>query len=224
MDFQVRIGQNNFIIARVRAYIVKHAPDSRRFGAKTAIIALNLCLFSLGAFVNVLAADPTLQNTLHQISDQNLNVSLPAIEKLGQSKDPEVMAALMQAFSQEQRPVVRRYIVDALGCLKNIGTLPILKIALKDPDPQIRLSAISALGLLSGPEVDDALIQAAAQENHPGVKAHLAYQLQWSGHARASAVLQNLANDADPQVKKFAEMSIRNRQQQAAPSGGQDQK
>jgi HEAT repeat protein len=187
-----------------------------RANARTEIakIALIICSLSFAVPSSTFALSKALQQAATNISDVKLTICLPAIEKLGHSKDASAAAPLISAFASEQRPLVRRYIVDALGLLKNNAAIPTLGQALQDTDIQIRQSAVAALSLIGSPAAHDLLIKAAGQEKEAAVKTHLAHALGHSSHPKASEALKKLTSDADPDVRRLANSGLQNQQKQ----------
>ena len=203
MKDRILIGMSKFL-SRARAC-------TRTEGAKIALI---ICTLSFGTTTISFALNGALQQAANTITDAKLNICLPAIEKLGRSKDASAVAPLINAYAAEQRPLVRRYIVDALGLLKNNAAIPTLDQALQDPDIQIRQSAVAALSLISSPAAHDLLIKAASQEKDASVKRHLAHALGHSSHPKAGQALQKLAGDADPDVRRLAQNGLQYQQKQ----------
>ena len=203
MKVRIFVGWSKFL-SRARV-------SARTESAKIVLIicSLSFCVPSLA-----LALNSTLQLAANNISDGKLNICLPAIETLGRSKDASAVAPLINAYAAEQRPLVRRYIVDALGMLKNDAAIPTLANALQDPDIQIRQSAVAALSLIGSPAANDLLFKAAGREKDRSVKTHLAHALGHSSHPRAGDALKQLAGDADPDVRRLANNGLKYQQKQ----------
>jgi HEAT repeat protein len=203
MEIRIFVGMSKFL-SRARA-------SARTEEAKIALIicSLSFCVPSFSFALN-----NNLQQAANKISDAKLTICLPAIEKLGSSKEASAVAPLASAFAAEQRPLVRRYLVDALGNLKNNAAIPTLAQALQDPDTQIRQSAVAALSLIGSPAAHDLLIKAASQEKEAAVKTHLAHALGHSSHPRAGEALKKLSGDADPDVRRLAETGLKMKQKQ----------
>src|SRR5262249_11510614 len=87
----------------------------------------------------------TFEENVKAISDAKLDSCLPSIEALGHSGRSDAADALVKAYDLEKRPLVRRYIVDALGLLKTQSARPVFMKALGDSDVQVRQSAVVAL-------------------------------------------------------------------------------
>ena len=156
MDFLFNIGQSIFFFARTRTRIEKIQP--------IFIFGLALFVLSTGFAAAPKKWDAQTTQEIQNITNSQTQICLPAIDALGHSNNAQVVQPLSIAFSQETRPVVRRYIVDALGNLRNHAALPTLKLALQDQDLQVRQSAVAAVGLLSPTDVQETLIAQAAIE------------------------------------------------------------
>jgi HEAT repeat protein len=203
------IGQAQFFFARVRVRIYSGARSPRRPGSSLLLIALifSSFLLSLPAF----ALDPSLKPALKKIADPKLSVCLPAIESLGHSRSPEVADTLAAALLTEKRPIVRRYLVDALGLLRQPSTAAAVIQALRDPDPQTRVSATIALEAIGTPESEKALFNQAAQENEFSVKAHLVHVMGRSSNPKAQEPLKTLTNDDDDAISQMAQDELDNK-------------
>ena len=118
------------------------------------------------------------------------------------------MTALINAFEHEPRPLVKRYIVDALGRIGHRAAVGTLQTALQDPDEQIRQSAVVALSTIGGPQAEDALITHAANETSYAVKAHLAPALGRCKSGQALDQLNRWTGDKDPVLKRLADEGI----------------
>src|ERR1700687_2434896 len=163
MELTFLISQNIFSFARACV----------RTRSMVILIASIFASFFLS--LPVLALDPGLKTALKNISDSKMNVCLPAIESLGHSGRPEVADTLAAALQTEKRSIVRRYLVDALGLLRQPSTPPAVIQALNAPDPQTRVSATIALEAIGSPESEKALFDRAAKENEFSVKSHLVH-------------------------------------------------
>ena len=66
-----------------------------------------------------------------------------------------------------------RNIAIALGNLKSTGSVPTLAQALQDSEPLVRGHAAWALGEIGGEKAQQALLEAAAEEENPQVKEEI---------------------------------------------------
>ncbi len=196
MELTGFIGQGIIFFTRTRARI-KRSSFIFTFG-------LVLWLLSASYAANTKQIDPKTVQQLQSVNNAQLQICLPAIESLGRSKNAAVVIPLADAFAQETRPVVRRYIVDALGNLRNRASLPALKQALRDPEVQVRQSAVASIGLLGADDVQDALLEQAAREHDPAVKRQLVHQLGLLQTPEATKALRTFSQDGDLTVRDMA--------------------
>ena len=205
MKLQDRIGQSNFFFTRARTRVRSLVVTPVKTGAQW------LLMFWVPAFagmtaINLSAADidAKTQQQLQAIQNANTQICLPAIQALGHSNNSAVVQPLADAFTQENRPIVRRYIVEALGYLRNRSTIPTLKQALNDSDVQVRQSAVAAVGLLGAGDVQDILLADAANEKDPVVKRQLVHHLGLLHTPGAINALKTFKRDSDPAVSRMA--------------------
>lgn len=197
MDPRLFIEQKIFFFARARTRLYR-----------ALLVAASSALF-LAVIFPSFAIPSDRQQTAANISHPQLSVCLPAIEKLGLSKDPNAVAPLAQAVADEQRPLVRRYLVDALGHLGYAEGRPTLIAALRDPDVQVRISAIAALSIVGGKESEAALRSHVDAETDSDVKAHLIFHLGMTHSAEDLKELQRLKVDADPRIRRMADEELK---------------
>jgi HEAT repeat protein len=161
------------------------------------------------------ALDKKLAKATTQISDSNLDICLPAIELLGHSRNGEIVNVLTQAFANEKRALVRRYLVDALGLLGRRLGQPTLVKALSDSDAQVRQSAVVALSSYGDTASQQLLLDRAQNEQNFAVKAHLAQALGRSKHPQAKQRLQQYSQEADPKLRQVAKEELTRRSKNA---------
>ena len=84
-----------------------------------------------------------INELVRQLRDSNPDVRSGAVEALAKAGNPETVAPLITALQDESESVRGR----ALQGLKDIGspTVPLLIVALENPDPQVRRKASCAL-------------------------------------------------------------------------------
>jgi HEAT repeat protein len=148
--------------------------------------------------------DAETSSKLQAITNAQLQICLPAIEALGRSNNPAVIKPLADAFALENRPVVRRSIIDALGSLRSRSAIPTLKQALNDPDVQIRQSAVAAVGLLAASDEQAILLEHAAGEKNPLIKRQMVHHLGLLQTPEAKNALKAFSKDSDASVRDMA--------------------
>jgi HEAT repeat protein len=201
MELRNLIGQSNFFFTRACTCL----PAGRR--ARSILFVFALVLASISSSIiadSNFPLDAQTQQQLQAIQNANTQICLPAIEALGRSNNPAVVKPLADAFAQENRPVVRRYIVEALGYLRNRATIPTLKQALNDPDIQVRQSAVAAVGLLRASDVQSLLLEHAASEKDPVIKRQIVHHLGLLHTPEAKNALKTFSQDKDATVRDMA--------------------
>jgi len=116
-----------------------------------------------------------------------------------------LFAALSPSRAEDVR--VRRYLVLALGKLKDRSAVPALLTAANDPDPETRLYSIWALGMLGDPRAKDVVEQASRSED-PGMRKMSAYVLGKLGDKSAVPRLKVLLEDRVPDVRWNAAIAL----------------
>lgn len=123
-----------------------------------------------------------------------------AAEALGAIGDPTALEPLADRFGQEPSTTALAGIVKALGELKDVSALPVLRQALEKADP-VRCKAIAALAEIGGPE---AVRLVTDQLNHPSgpVRYQAVTALGRIGSAMSTTHLEPLVTDADEMVRR----------------------
>jgi HEAT repeat protein len=196
MELRNRIGKSNFFFAHARTRVY-------RSWMLSAVAACGF-LAARADSANPNPLDAQTQQQIQSIQNANTQICLPAIEALGRSKNPAVVKPLADAFAQENRPVVRRYIVDALGNLRNRTAIPVLKLALNDSDVQVRQSAVAAVGLLGASDAQNILLEHAANEQNPIIKRQMVHHLGLLHTPEANNALKTFSHDSDATVRNMA--------------------
>jgi HEAT repeat protein len=204
MKLQESIGQKNLFFARTRVY--------RKY--ILSAFALSGLLITQADSATPSPLDAQTQQQLQAIQNANTQICLSAIQALGKSRNPAVVQPLSNAFAQENRPVVRRYIVDALGNLRNRAAIPALKQALNDPDLQIRQSAVAAVGLLGAGDVQAILLEHAAIEKDPVIKRQMVHHLGLLNTPESKKALKTFSQDRDQTVRDMAGQQLRTAKQE----------
>jgi HEAT repeat protein len=179
--------------------------------SRSAKISMILFVFICTPIPAAWTLDKNLTQASQQVNAEKLEVCLPAIEMLGRSHNGDAVAPLTLAFDLEKRPLVRRYIVDALGQLGSRDGQPTLVKALKDSDSQVRQSAVVALSSFGDAASQQAIINQAQTEKNFAVKANYAQALGRSRHRDSAKKLEAMSRDADPKLRKIAQDEIQKR-------------
>jgi hypothetical protein len=91
--------------------------------------------------------------------EKDWRIRAAAASGLARIADAKASTAVLAALKTETAAPVRRYLLSAAGRLDPAGALPLLRTALSDPDPRVRLGAIEGLAgcLRQGPQRGQAL-------------------------------------------------------------------
>ncbi|MBR8837738.1 MAG: HEAT repeat domain-containing protein, partial [Stigonema ocellatum SAG 48.90 = DSM 106950] len=125
-----------------------------------------------------------------------------AAEALGEIKDSQAVAALIQALNDEDSDV-RYSAANALGEIKDTQTVAALIQALNHEDYYVRRIAAEALGKIKDTQTVAALIQ-ALNHQYSDVRSRAAYALGEIKDSQAVAALIQALNDEDSHVRSRA--------------------
>jgi HEAT repeat protein/ATP/ADP translocase len=123
------------------------------------------------------------------------------------ARDPRVLGELRAALDASQ-PGARRLAVDLLGRLGGDGATEPLVRALGDPDPEVRVAAVRALGA-TGDRADSPIsrsIAGALVDSDPAVRAAAVRATSRIDGSALDAERDRLAADPDPNVR--AEVAV----------------
>ena len=111
------------------------------------------------------------------------------------------------AWAADEDPQVRRYLVTALGYLRDRRAVPALLLALGDSDPDTRLWAAQALGTLGDPAAVDGLAGRLVDED-PAVRKQVVWSLGEIREPRAVAPLRGVLDDPVEDVRWNAALAL----------------
>ena len=195
------IGKVIFFFARAHARTRSRVLEIGWFYGAISLFAASIAL----------AASPVVNTAIKNISSQNLDLCLSAIDALGKAKEMTGAIALAAAYESENRVLVKRLIVEALGQIGRAeGRAAVIK-ALGDADAEVRQSAVISLSLIGGRESDQAIVKQAANEQNKAVKLQMMSALSRSRGPRAFGRLQQLKDDDDAEVSDRADQEIQKR-------------
>ncbi len=98
------------------------------------------------------AIPPALAHEISRLSDTDPGVRFDAVDKLLQSKDLNVLPALVGAL-RDPDLFVRRYVADGLAAFRHVDAVDALIEALADPESIVRDTAYSSLKTLTGQKI-----------------------------------------------------------------------
>lgn len=172
--------------------------------------AANLCLKNVNP--------PIYQPVVDLATSKDYDTRMKAaneLAKMGKDAAPTV-PALLEFLKDGAKPGDRASIVKSLGDVgaadKEITPM-IAQLAIKDPDPAVRLAAMKALPKMSdsGGQLGVVLEAAAKDKNMANrVEAITVLGTIGKGNQDAIKVLQGMLNDAAPQVREAAKKALAN--------------
>jgi HEAT repeat protein len=139
------------------------------------------------------AAAPLL---VDQLDDGDPRAREAAALALGRIGNPEVAWAPLASKLRIGGPAVRFQAAASLAEIDAERAAPLLRVALRDEDPEVRANA--AAGLADAPhdaETIEALAKAAETEKQPEPRFEAAYALARHGDKRATLVLHDFLRD-----------------------------
>ncbi|HEV8433646.1 MAG TPA: PilT/PilU family type 4a pilus ATPase [Thermoanaerobaculia bacterium] len=113
--------------------------------------------------------DPRIvPSTIALLKDPDWWIRIAAADTLGRLKDSRAVEPLMAALAD---PDVRWAAVESLGRIGDPRSLPALGKMLADPTPDVRIEVMQALRHFKHPQVQNALLQMAANDPERNVRA-----------------------------------------------------
>lgn len=123
-------------------------------------------------------------------------------------RTPASARALNQALSREEDAQTILVLLDAIGSMPELASVPAISSKLARPEVPLRKRAAYVLGLAGGPRAERVLTQALLRENDAEVKAMLLQSLSVCGSADSVAAIQNATRDSRPHVRAKAEETL----------------
>jgi HEAT repeat protein len=135
--------------------------------------------------------DPrVLDRLLDAAADPSHRIRAAAMRAFGRrEREPSAIAALRRGLADPD-PWVRYYACQALGRLKERAAADAVAALVRDEAGHVRLAAIEALAHLETPSAFDALLECA-------------------GTPEIDELIQRLAADPDPEVRRLAERILK---------------
>lgn len=106
--------------------------------------------------VRTLAAYPSEQSRViiaAALKDPDVDVRVTACEALGKLGGPESGRLLGQALAHDTSVDVRIAATKALGAMQDPQAVPVLAVALEDPDPALQFSGVEAMRMATGKDL-----------------------------------------------------------------------
>lgn len=157
-----------------------------------------------------MAEEPTLEDYILRLADENPDVRRNAAWWLGRQRDIRIVEPLIAAATDPDQDV-RLRVMESLGNIRGEDVLePLLRALAGDSAAEVRAAAAQALGRVGDVRAVETLIAALADEA-PEVRTGAAASLGDLTDNRAAAPLaQVLVKDNDPDVRYFCSKSLTN--------------
>ena len=138
------------------------------------------------------------------------SASVVEARRLALARDPQAKPRVLALIRAESAESDRARLADAFGLLpRKPSEAAELDELLSDPSAQVRLSAVTALGRLGGPEAETRLRTALAGDVSAGVRLNAAFWLgQHKTAASIAALGDALAKDSDANVRVNSAQSL----------------
>ena len=146
--------------------------------------------------------------TLHTRLEQLAEVREES-EDLEGSEQARIAANLTQALQDEQSPQYRSALVRTLGTLATPAALEGLRIAQRDPEPSVRVTACAAWGTRGGSEAVSALSDIIQHDDQLDVRIAAARELGNFKDQEAIPALGLALDSPDPALQHRAVQSLR---------------
>ncbi|MBL8827781.1 MAG: HEAT repeat domain-containing protein [Planctomycetaceae bacterium] len=127
-----------------------------------------------------------------------------------EAEQQRLTTILLEDIQKEEDPAMRAEILHTLAALPNNTSLAVLKAALKDPNPLVRIAALDGWRRRGGGEAVPVLINMMNTDKELDVRMAAAREL---GELKDPAAVQALGawlDDANPAVQFRAVQSLRN--------------
>src|SRR5271157_3931841 len=122
----------------------------------------------------------------------------------------QVVDYLTESIRTEPDALIRSEIIKTLGEYPLPSALPVLKAALQDPDPDVRITACDALGKRPDADAAELLVGILQNDKVQDVRLAAARGLGQTKDQRAIAALGDVLTDPDPAMQRRAVVSLEN--------------
>lgn len=129
--------------------------------------------------------------------------------KMTESAQQSACGELIDRFSKESDPLIRREMIYALGSFPGPYSLPGLRAAIKDSDPFVRVETCRAWSRRSSAEALDVLAGIAQADDNVDVRQAAIKGLRRFQSPEAVRVLGSLLNERDPALQYLAIQSLK---------------
>ena len=126
-----------------------------------------------------------------------------------ESDQQSACGELINRFSKESDPLIRREMIYALGSFPGPYSLPGLRAAIKDSDPFVRVETCRAWSRRSSGEALDVLAGIAQADDNVDVRQAAIKGLRRFQSPEAVRVLGSLLNERDPALQYLAIQSLK---------------
>lgn len=175
----------------------------------SAVISVCLLLINLPTYqpINCLyAQEIDVKTKIKELKHKDPKVRITAIQSLGKVQNEDIVRALTDAYKKEKDAYLRMQIVDSLSVNQSTSALAGVISALDDPNPQVRQTAVIALGYYGDNEkIVNALSTLFDNEKEEAVKFSIVNTLgQQKNKTAVSGLGKALDKKNDKRMRLFA--------------------
>lgn len=140
---------------------------------------------------------------------QELREVAGAAGKESEAKQEEIAQQLANGLKAEKDSLLRMQVLQTFGSLKCPTATNMLRLGLKDPDADVRVTCCDAWREQGGPEAVDLLVEAATSDSDRDVRMAAARCLGELKDRRGVAALGQMLEDRDPAMQYRAVASLK---------------
>ncbi len=118
------------------------------------------------------------------------------------------VATFMNQLGRQYEPVMRQVALAVMARVSPEDTIDVARRLLSDSDATVRVAAVQAIGWMSGPEAEQALLEALAMPDEP-VSLAAAVSLALNGREKDYSTLRDAASDENFVMQRSARFGLR---------------
>jgi hypothetical protein len=154
------------------------------------------------------AQDGVDQDLLAELSQDDAQARIRAVQKLGRTGEAAAIAVLERVLSEDGDSLVRGQSAAALGRIGSERVIPALQAALADQDQSVRVQAVRGFGRLGGERSAQILGEVLLYDADRRLRRTAAWSLGQLDSELARSYLDAAARDSDSVVRKTAKQVL----------------